>query len=124
MGQESKNKYIIRPCGDSPNCVSSMDERDKFTFAPLVYRDDIELAKERLKKAMARIPRSTLAEENGDYLRYEVKSLVFRFVDDVEFVFDPQKKVVHHRSASRLGYQDFGVNKKRMNQIKDIFEQE
>jgi uncharacterized protein (DUF1499 family) len=43
------------------------------------------------------------------------------FVDDVEFFF-PDSAVIHMRSASRVGYSDFGVNRKRLEKIRQLFQ--
>jgi uncharacterized protein (DUF1499 family) len=73
-------------------------------------------AKELLKALIASLPRTRLIEEDGEYLHYEFTS--FRFVDDVEFVFDEGSKTIHFRSASRVGYGDLGVNRRRMENIR------
>jgi uncharacterized protein (DUF1499 family) len=57
------------------------------------------------------------------YIHAEFRSLVLRFVDDVEFYFPNDISVVHVKSASRLGYSDFGVNRKRVEQIRSAFNQ-
>lgn len=44
------------------------------------------------------------------------------FVDDVEFYLDEDTKVIHVRSASRLGQSDLGVNRKRIETIRTEFE--
>jgi uncharacterized protein (DUF1499 family) len=59
-----------------------------------------------------------LIEEDETYLHYEFTSLLLRFVDDVEFLFDDETKTIHFRSASRTGYGDLGVNRKRMEQVR------
>jgi uncharacterized protein (DUF1499 family) len=61
-----------------------------------------------------------LVEEDEAYLHYEFTSLVLRFVDDVEFLFDDESKTIHFRSASRTGYGDLGVNRKRMEQVRAL----
>jgi uncharacterized protein (DUF1499 family) len=66
------------------------------------------------------LPRTKLVEENDSYLHYEFTSLLFRFVDDVEFLFDDESKTIHFRSASRTGYGDFGVNRRRMEVIRSL----
>jgi uncharacterized protein (DUF1499 family) len=76
--------------------------------------------KQVLKAAIATLPRTKLVEEGDRYLHYEFTSLLFRFVDDVEFLFDDETKTVHFRSASRTGYGDFGVNRRRMEQIRSL----
>ena len=77
-------------------------------------------AKEALKAAIATLPRTKLVEEHESYLHYEFTSLLLRFVDDVEFLFDENTKTVHFRSASRLGYSDLGVNRKRMELVRAL----
>jgi len=55
--------------------------------------------------------------EDKDYIASIFVSSIFRFVDDVEIRFDEVKNLVHIRSSSRVGYSDFGVNKKRVDEI-------
>ena len=71
---------------------------------------------------MADLPRAKLVEEDEDYLHYEFTSLLLRFVDDVEFVFDDATRTIHFRSASRTGYSDLGVNRRRMEEIRVVVE--
>ena len=59
----------------------------------------------------------------GQYLRIECTSLILRFVDDLEFLFDPTGQVIHIRSASRVGRSDLGVNRNRVEAIRRLFEQ-
>ena len=58
-----------------------------------------------------------LTKFSDSYIHAEFRSRVFRFVDDVEFLFDDAGRLVHFRSASRAGYYDFGVNRRRMGEI-------
>ena len=60
-----------------------------------------------------------VADEN--FLHVEFRSAVFGFVDDVEFLFDDGNKVIHVRSASRVGYYDFGVNRRRVEELRKRF---
>jgi len=89
---------------------------------PYRYRKSRAEAKEALKAAIANLPRTKLVEEDEAYLRYEFTSLLMRFVDDVELLFDDDAKTIHFRSASRTGYGDFGVNRNRMEQIRSLVE--
>lgn len=61
--------------------------------------------------------RCTLVTITADYVHAEFRSAVFRFVDDVEFLLDREEERIHFRSVSRTGYYDFGVNRKRMQEI-------
>ncbi len=58
------------------------------------------------------------------YLAATFSSSFFGFIDDVEFRVDTQNQLIHIRSAARLGYSDFGVNKKRVNNLKTIIRQQ
>jgi len=87
---------------------------------PFTYRKTRAEAKEALKAVIHSLPRVTLVEEDESYLRYEFTSLLLRFVDDVEFLFDDETKTIRFRSASRTGYGDFGVNRRRMEELRSF----
>jgi uncharacterized protein (DUF1499 family) len=112
----------LQPCPSSPNCVSTQAQDASHAIAPLRYRKSRVEAKEALKEIVRSLPRTKLVGEDESYLHYEFTSLLFRFVDDVEFLFDDDTKTVHFRSASRTGYGDLGVNRKRMEQVRDLVE--
>ena len=63
-------------------------------------------------------PRTSVITISDSYLHAEFTSAIFRFVDDLEFLADDTAKVIHVRSASRVGYSDLGVNRKRIGQIR------
>lgn len=112
----------LSPCPSSPNCVSTQATDEGHAIAPYRYRKSRAEAKEALKAAIATIPRTKLVEEDDAYLHYEFTSLLLRFVDDVEFLFDDESKTLHFRSASRVGYGDFGVNRRRMEELRSLIE--
>lgn len=70
---------------------------------------------QRIVAAVNTMPRSKIVEQDSQYLRAEFTSMIFRFVDDVEFFIDDKEKVIQFRSASRIGYSDLGANRRRMN---------
>lgn len=114
------NPRTLPPCPSSPNCVSTYAQDDGHAIAPFTYRKSRAEAKEALKAVINSLPRVTLVEEDEAYLHYEFTSLLLRFVDDVEFLFDEVTKTVHFRSASRKGYGDFGVNRRRMEELRGL----
>jgi uncharacterized protein (DUF1499 family) len=110
------------PCPGSPNCVSTQSQDDKHGIDPIRYTGTKEQAKQRLVQVISTMKRSKIITDKGDYIHAEFTSLIFRFVDDVEFSFDDVNKLIHFRSASRLGYSDLGANRKRMEAIRKGFE--
>ncbi len=109
---------ILVPCPSSPNCVSTQAQDAGHAIPPFRYRKSRVEAKEALKEVIRSLPRTKLVEEDESYLHYEFTSLLLRFVDDVEFLFDDETKTLHFRSASRTGYGDLGVNRTRMEQVR------
>ncbi|MFM7833527.1 MAG: DUF1499 domain-containing protein, partial [Planctomycetaceae bacterium] len=75
-----------------------------------------------LAEIVREMPRTTVVEQTGEYLRVEFRSRLFRFCDDVEFYHDRRSGLVHFRSASRVGHSDLGVNRRRMEQIREEFQ--
>ena len=75
-----------------------------------------------LKQVFGQFPRTELIREWEDYLHFKVRSYLFGFVDDVEFWFDEAAQTIHGRSAARSGYYDFGVNRKRMEKVRQMLE--
>jgi uncharacterized protein (DUF1499 family) len=63
------------------------------------------------------MPRSRLVSSRDGYLHAEFRSRLLGFVDDVEFSIDEAEQLIHFRSASRVGYSDLGVNRKRMEEF-------
>lgn len=108
-------------CPDSPNCVSTESSDPEHQIQPIAFEGPPEQAMERIKAALATLPRTKIVTESTDYLHAEATSLLFRFVDDVEFLVDAETGMVHMRSASRAGRSDFGVNRGRMERIREAF---
>lgn len=110
----------LRPCGSADNCVTSL--HPDFRMQPLRFDGPAEDAWRRLRSVISQCPRVEIIEDDGQYLRVEFTTQLFRFVDDVEFHIDPQAKCIHFRSASRVGRSDLGVNRKRMQKIAEAFD--
>ena len=114
------NPRTLGSCPTSPNCVSTQAQDEGHSIIPFRYRKSRAEAKEALKEVIRSLPRMQLVEEDETYLHYESTSLLLRFVDDVEFLLDDEAKTIHFRSASRIGYGDLGVNRKRMEQVRAL----
>ncbi len=112
------SQRTLSPCPSSPNCVSTLSTDEGHAIAPFLYTKPRAEAKEALKAVINSLSRTTLVEEDESYLHYQFTSLLLRFVDDVEFLFDDDTKTIHFRSASRMGYSDLGVNRRRMEEIR------
>jgi uncharacterized protein (DUF1499 family) len=110
----------LSPCPSSPNCVSSQSDDEKHKIDPIRFTSTPAEAMDKLKKVVQGMERTQGVRETQDYLHVEFRTLL-GFVDDVEFYLDGSQKVIHLRSASRVGYWDLGVNRKRMESIRTEF---
>ena len=108
----------LTPCPDTPNCVSSRASDAAHAIAPIPFRGDPAAALQRLAAAAAALPGARVVASRPDYLHVEVASRIMGFVDDVEAVPDASG-VLHVRSASRLGRSDFGVNRARIETLRE-----
>ena len=108
----------LAACPDTPNCVSTQADDPAKKMKPVAFRGSPSEAISKIKEVVKlNYPRAKLISETEYYLHYEFKSLIFRFIDDVEFFVDDNSSVIQFRSASRVGHSDLGVNRKRMNQL-------
>ena len=109
------------PCPDSPNCVSSQSTDESHFIEPLHYSGSPADARQKLIDILEGNDRARLVKVEADYIHAEFRSSVFRFVDDVKFWFPPDKPIIHVKSASRTGYYDFGVNRRRVERLREAF---
>ena len=111
----------LHPCPKSPNCVSTQAIDEKQKMEPLNYSGSLEEAKVKIIGIINSLKRSKIITNEENYIHIEFRTATFRFVDDVEFLFDDKEKVIHFRSRARMGYSDMGVNRKRMEEITNLF---
>jgi uncharacterized protein (DUF1499 family) len=125
----------LSPCPNSPNCVSSQSTDSAHFIEPLRYTGNLADARQKLIDLLENSKRTRLISVETDYIHAELRSLILNFVDDVEFrslilnfvddvefYFSSEDPIVHVRSASRTGYYDFGVNRRRVERLRATFE--
>lgn len=88
------------------------------TIEPLAFTQDSALAMNRLRDVLTGWPGARILENNPEYVSVQFETRWLRFVDDAEFLLDPAARVIHVRSASRLGRKDFGTNRARIEAIR------
>ncbi|KIP77776.1 MULTISPECIES: DUF1499 domain-containing protein [Vibrio] len=104
------------PCGDKPNCVSTQDTREEYNLTPFTLTESTNI--DAIEQVALKLPGAKTAVKEGNYLRIECTSKIMRFVDDLELKIEGDQLIV--RSESRVGYSDFGVNRKRAEQLRSL----
>ena len=114
----------LPPCPDSPNCVSSQADDEHHFIAPFIYTGTLPEAQKNLISILQSIPRARIISIERNSIQVEFTSALFRFIDDAEFYFPENENLIHVRSASRVGYYDFGVNRTRLERIRKLLRAE
>jgi uncharacterized protein (DUF1499 family) len=114
-------KDKLAPCPDSPNCVSTQSEGKRHAMEPLPYLQTREASRERILSILKGMKRMQIVKLTESTIHVEFRTALWKFVDDVEFLFDDEARAVHFRSASRVGYYDFGLNRRRMKEISERY---
>jgi uncharacterized protein (DUF1499 family) len=112
----------LAPCPSTPNCVSTEGDDPAQLMDPIPYDTSGEEAQERLLRVIGSLPRTRIVGSEPGYLWVEFRTWALGFIDDVEFRFAGEERLIHFRSASRLGHSDLGVNRKRMERVREAFQ--
>ena len=112
----------MAPCPSSPNCVSSNSGDRRHAVAPLSIKSSDAQAWERVRAAVRALPRTKIVAEGDGYLHAECRSLL-GFVDDLELQLAPNDTRVAVRSAARSGSYDFGVNRRRVEKLRRLLQE-
>lgn len=107
----------LAPCRNRPNCVSSESVQDSFHVPPLEISGPASKAWQALQDIILDMG-GRIEKVDEHFLHATFRSRVFSFVDDVTCRLDRDKNLVHIRSAARVGYFDFGVNRKRVEKVR------
>lgn len=114
----------LKPCPFWPNCVSSRtDARPRHRVEPFTVSGDPAAAFAWLKALLKGTPRTEIVTATDEYL-HAVCRTRRGFADDVECRLSPEEGVIHVRSASRFGIGDMGVNRERVEALRQRFQSE
>lgn len=113
----------------SPNSVSSQadlyPDHPQLQYAriePLPLKDgNLATSMTKLADVLRSLPSTAIVETKPDYIYAQSQTRLLKFVDDVEFWFNPAKGAIDVRSSSRLGRKDFGVNRQRIELVRQKY---
>jgi len=109
----------LRPCPSSPNCVSSDAPDPAHRVEAFVLSVARDAGWRAVREEIAALPRATLVEEAANYLHAQCASALFGFVDDLEVHLPAAGDRIAIRSAARVGYSDLGVNRRRVERLRE-----
>lgn len=112
---------LLSHCPSSPNCVCSEYPESSSFIRPVRFSGPPANAWARAITSVKKMGGQIRLEKKG-YIHATFTSPIFRFVDDLELRLAEQENVLHVRSASRTGYYDFGVNRRRVERFRRYFQ--
>jgi uncharacterized protein (DUF1499 family) len=108
-------------CPPAPHCVSSQASDPEHAVEPWRLRDPAH-GWARVIAVVGAQPRTRIVAQDEHYLHAEVLSPSHLYTDDLELLRAPDGRI-DVRSSSRIGYYDFGVNRKRVAALHKALEQ-
>lgn len=117
------NQGMFQPLSSKPNAVSTQAEDTEKWVMPWPYKIDRATTLQAIETAVAEYGGAELKQSDEQYRYYVFTTPTLHFHDDVEFYLNDEEQAVHFRSASRAGYSDMGLNRKRYEQLKELYDQ-
>lgn len=109
-------------CPSAPHCVSSQAPPDSSHYVPpLRYRGDTASARHALLQVLRAQSNARIVRADDQFVHATFHTTL-GFVDDVTFVIKPKGHRIDVKSESRIGYYDFGVNRRRVQHLRKAFE--
>ena len=113
----------LRACPSSPNCVcSDVEPGSAAHVEPFPVPEGVEPAAAFAGLVRLVDERASIASREPDYVHAVFKTRLMRFRDDFEARLAPEDRLIHVRSASRLGYSDLGANRRRVEELRAAYE--
>lgn len=108
----------LADCPAAPCCVSTVASRPSRRVAPIGYSVSRAEVQAIVVDALRAWPRTGIVTVQDDYIHAVQRSRWFGFADDLECHLPAAERLVHMRSAARLGWCDFGANRARAERLR------
>lgn len=108
---------LLAPCPSAPHCVSSLARDEAHYVAPLAGAGTRANSLAMIKAILDSLPRVAHQAVGPARINAQFTSLILRFTDDVAF-YVHEDGLIDVRSASRIGYYDFGANRGRVEDLR------
>ena len=114
---------VLAPCPGSPNCVHTGLRHPEGTQGMFIEGRIVRSEMmPRILEVVEAMPRTRVITSTDTYLHAEVRSQLFRFIDDLELLILTDRELVV-RSASRVGRGDMGVNAARVEELRGLLKE-
>jgi uncharacterized protein (DUF1499 family) len=108
----------LSQCLPLPMCVSSESWLFYNNVTPFTLAVPADSAWPVVREVISSLERTEIVEERPGYIHAKCTSLVFRFVDNLELLLNPDNETVSVRSSSVIAIFDLGVNYRRVENLR------
>jgi uncharacterized protein (DUF1499 family) len=119
----------LKPPSMTENSVTSQaalypdhPQRKYAEIAPLPVKGEGPVSIAQIKAIVEGMDGAKVVKSEPGYVYAQFTTRLMKYVDDVEFWFDPAANVIQVRSASRVGRGDMGVNRKRIEAVRAAYD--
>jgi len=106
------------PCPSSPNCISSEAKNNNQYINFFTININHGNSWQAIHDTVSALKKTKIITFDNNYLHAESASNFFGFVDDIQLHLRKNGQFVAIKSAARLGHSDFGVNRKRIEHLR------
>jgi len=111
----------LKVLSSRPNGVSTQAQSESKKVETISYNGELDAEMNKVEKVISAMPGAAIKTKKRDYLYAVFTTPLMRYRDDVEVYLNEDRKELHFRSASRVGYSDLGVNRKRYDAFAEQF---
>lgn len=120
---EKTKKMALRPCTEKSICFASYQEINppKRYLKPISYSEPKDVAFNKLLKVLLNLKGFKIQNQNSDYIYGTFEGPIGE-VTDMEFDLR-ERGTIHFRAETRKLFFDFGMNRKRLEEIRFKYHQ-
>lgn len=111
----------LREIPNKQNAVSTQTAYEDKKIEPLPMKSSVKVSKDAMKYAFEQYGNIVIEKENTNYMYAIATTGTMKYHDDIEVYVDEKKGTVEYRSASRAGYSDMGLNRKRFDELAELY---
>lgn len=125
-GYSGQGDFTVKPCSEAPNCVASTKKQQPEAryIEPLHYDREQIAARDVFEALLSVLEQSGIDNIQAEFpqIKGVATTTFLHFKDDMEFVVDHSQGLIYMRSESRMGYYDFGKNRRRLESLRDMLQ--
>ena len=115
--------HLLPSCPEAPHCVSSEADIASQRVTPYLLNNVDDMLMLHIAEILSNLPGLQIEYSDDQRIEAVCETALFRFKDDLALILDSSNRCIQVRSCSRIGYYDFGANRRRVERIRRQLQQ-